>query len=83
MSLIESPGTNGQIMRPNIQKSSMNTVLFVNATISFLNPFLVKNAIIPVFSFKQPINDQNDKSVAVQILVLVYIYIYVCSNKVK
>ena len=36
----QSPGTGGQNMRPNrvshiIQKSSMNTVLFVNATIGF------------------------------------------------
>ena len=52
MSFLQNSGTQGQNMRPNrlsniYKKSSMNTVLFVNATIGFSeNLFLVVNATI-------------------------------------
>ena len=46
MSFLKSPGTQGQNMR-STSKSSMNTVLFVNATIGFsVNFSLVLIALI-------------------------------------
>ena len=43
MSFLQSPGTQGQNTRPNrlIHKFSMNTVIFVNATIGFSEKLLV------------------------------------------